>query len=303
MSPESRDPTPPTPPPASPSPGTPEGSAPSRPSAVVRALTVLAVLGIAGVMLWYLVGKQLYEQVQEYRRAIVARDQAAPVGYLGLNYRKEYNARPPQFHFEKDGRQLLWASVGDGETPAFYDVTEARFNPQALQGGFGRDSIPGVDHPILQQPDGEVASNLGDRNEVAGVVLDSGPRAYPLGVLQKVEIVNETDGEIPIAIVYARGRDTVRIYRREVDGQPITLGTTGYATDEGIPLFYDRKTKSLWLPSSDGETLTCVNGNEVGTRLPQYKEPERLTWREWRHRHPETLVLVGNDRSKPIPEQ
>ncbi|QDV32531.1 DUF3179 domain-containing (seleno)protein [Tautonia plasticadhaerens] len=282
-----------------PSPKPPE----KKSSTVVRVAVTVGVLGVGLLLLWTLVGEELYEQVQEYRAAVVDLDESAPVGYLGLNYRKEYNARPPRFHFEEDGKKLLWASIGDGETPDYYDVTEAEFDPQVLQGGFGRDSIPGVDYPILEPPDGEVASNIGRKNEVAGVELDEGPRAYPIGAIQKVEVVNDLDGEIPIAVVYARGPDTVRVYRREVDGQPVTLGTSGYATGEKVPMLYDRKTKSLWLPEGDGGALICVNGEHVGIRLAEYMEAERLPWGEWIGRHPDSLVLVGNDRDRPIPAE
>ncbi|RUL89073.1 DUF3179 domain-containing (seleno)protein [Tautonia sociabilis] len=299
----SQEPNDSTPPPSSPCP-TPPPSPPAGSRRLVRVLIAVAVVGIGGALLWTLVGEELYEQVQEYRLAMEDLDQSAPVGYLGLNYRKEYNARPAQFHHEQDGRKLLWASVGDGTTPEFYDVTDAAFDPQILQGGFGRDSIPGVDYPILEEPDGEIASNIGSQNEVAGVALESGPRAYPIGAISKVEVVNDFDGEVPIAVVYARGPDSVHVYRREVDGQPVTLGTTGYSTgSEKIPLFYDRKTKSLWLPEADGSALTCVNGEYVGKTMPEYAEVERGPWRSWRRAHPDTLVLVGNDRSKPIPEE
>ncbi len=268
-----------------------------------RVLITGGGVAISLLLFWLFVGDELWSQMQEYQAEQQAVDSSAPVGYIGLNYRKEYNSRPPQFHFEEGEKKLLWASIGDGETPEFYDVTEAQFDPLVLQGGFGRDSIPGIDYPILQEPDGDVASNIGNQNEVAGVQLEAGPRAYPLGALKKVEVVNDFDGDIPIAIVFARGPDTVHVYRREIDGQPITLGTSGYATDEKVPLLYDRKTKGLWLSDPDGESLTCVNGEHIGTRLPKHIEMNRLSWGDWRRQHRDTLVLVGNDRDKPIPEE
>jgi hypothetical protein len=281
----------------------PDAKPAAKSSPLLRVLITVGVMAVGLLLLWTLVGEELYDQVKEYREAMEGVNESAPVGYIGLNYRKEYNSRPPQFHFEEEGKKLLWASIGDGETPDYYDVTEAEFDPQVLQGGFGRDSIPGVDYPILQHPDGEVAANIGPQNEVLGVELDEGPRAYPIGALQKVEVVNDVDGEVPIVIVYARGPDTVHVYRRDVEGQAITLGTTGYATGEKVPLLYDRKTKGLWLPDSDGGALTCVNGEYVGTRLPEYKDADRLPWGDWLSRHGDSLVLVGNDRDRPIPEE
>ena len=263
----------------------------------------VALLVVAAGVLWKLLGESLYEQVVEYRIAARERDMAAPVGYVGLNYRKTYNSRAPQFLFDEGERTLLWASVGDGETPEFYDVTEARFDPIEVHGGFGRDSIPGVDYPIFQDPDGEVARNLGQDAEVVGLQRDGELRAVPIDVLKKVEVVNAKVGQDDLALVYARGSDKVGVFPRNVDGASITFGTTGYAIADEVPLLYDRRTLSLWLPDLDHGAMNCVSGDLEGTTLPTSRPFERLSWRSWRGSHPKTTVLVGNDRSKSIPEQ
>ena len=64
---------------------------------------------------------------------------------------------------------------------------------------------------------------------------------------------------------------------------------------------YDRPSKSLWLPEREG--LLCVNGPHKGTKLPIAATPQKTTWSDWRSKHPETLVLTGNDREKPIPSE
>jgi hypothetical protein len=38
-------------------------------------------------------------------------------------------------------------------------------------------------------------------------------------------------------------------------------------------------------------------------KLPKVKIPEETTWSAWRSQHAGSLVLLGNDRAKPIPSQ
>ncbi len=291
--------------PETPHPETPQASKPpkKRITFLIRAIIVVVVLIGVGLLFWNIAGKQLYQDLQEYRDELSASEDSAPVGYIGLHYRKSYNNRAPRFLYEEEGRSLLWASTGDGETPEFYDVTDAEFDPTILQGGFGHDSIPGIDFPIIEDPDGSVAQNIPDGREVAGIAVDGQARAYPVEMLTKVEVANDALGDRPYVIHYGRGPDSVAFYTRDLDGQILTFGTTGYGTDEKVPLLYDRATKSLWLPSEDGDSLICVSGELVGQALGRFAQHERMSWRQWRRDHPDTTVVVGNDRDQAIPEQ
>jgi hypothetical protein len=227
------------------------------------------------------------------------------VGFLGLNYRRSYYDKPAQFLHERDGRRLLWAAKGEGDAPDYYDVTEVDFRPESLSGGYGRDSIPGVDYPIFEPSDSERGRSLRTRQELYGLVLGDGPRAYPTDLLKKAEVVNDRDGTEPFVVVYDRGLDMALAFERRIQGREVTFGTTGYTlpTSEdgksGKPLLYDRRTRSLWLP--EDRALVCVSGELKGTSLPTRRPLERTTWSGWVARYPKTRVLFGNDRSKPIP--
>ncbi len=277
------------------------GPAPKPKSTLARNL-VWAVATLALVAALVMVpGRRAWREFQEYRESDRQAEDSVPIGYLGLNYRKSYNDRPPVFHFEKDGRKTLWAARGEAGRPdEFYDVSEADFSFRGLSGGFGRDSIAGVDFPILEPPTSERGRRLRSRQPVFGLLLDVGPRTYPVDLLVKVEVVNDRDGPTPIAVVYDRGRERAPAYGRTLAGREVTFGTTGYTSDLK-PLLYDRGTKSLWLPADDA--LVCVNGKLKGTRLPLYRMPRRTTWADWSAAHPETSILMGNDRSKPIPSE
>jgi hypothetical protein len=264
---------------------------------------LLAGLAIVAAGLWYAVGRRVWSGYLEYRASEQAAADSVPIGYIGLNYRKSYNDRAPRFHFEEGGRKLLWAALGEGGgKPDFYDVTDATFPVLGLSGGFGRDSIPGVDYPILDPPASARWRRLRASQVVHGLALESGPRAYPADVLTKVEVVNDVDGSTPFVVVYDRGRERAQAFRRDVDGRPVTFGTTGYASGR-TPLLYDRRTRSLWLADAEAETLACVGGASKGTRLPAHGVPRPMPWSEWAAEHPRTLVLVGNDRSRPIPAE
>lgn len=275
------------------------GPAPTPRSTPARKVALtLATLALLTVLVM-VPGRRAWRGYQEYRKSWREAEDSVPIGYLGLNYRKSYNDRPAVFHSEEGGRQRLWAARGQpGQSDESYDVTEADFPVRGVSGGFGRDSIPGVDYPILEPPSSERGRRLRSRQPVYGLALDAGPRAYPLDLLAKVEVVNDGDGPTPFAVVHDRGRDRALAYRRTVAGREITFGTTGYSSDLK-PLLYDRRTKSLWLPADDA--LACVSGGLQGTRLPLYRKPERTTWADWSAAHPETLILFGNDRSRAIP--
>jgi hypothetical protein len=259
---------------------------------------LVAAAGAAG--LWAIVGKALWSEYQSLRRETKATEDAAPVGYLGLHYRRTYNDRPLVFHAEKDGRKLLFAAKGEGGELEYYDVTDADVDLRRVDGGFGRDSIPGVDYPIIDPPGGATGRALRSGQPVFGVDLRTGARAVPKDLIEKIEVVNDSDGSVPIALVFDRSRQRVLVVERTLRGAPITLGTTGYSLEKQ-PILYDRKTRSLWLPR--GEQIACVSGELKGTELPSLLAPPLTTWYEWKAAHPDTSVLVGSDRTRPIPAE
>jgi hypothetical protein len=291
--------------PAEPSPATPvpPGTTPShqRDGRSLRRIIVFAlVIGAGAGLLWVIVGNRLWSEYQILRRETRATADSAPVGYVGLHYRRSYNDRPLVFHAEKDGRKLLFAAKGEGTTPEYYDVTEADMDVNRLDGGFGRDSIPGVDHPIIDRPGAATGRSLRASQPVFGAVLGDGPRAYPQDLLEKIEVVNDSDGATPLVLVVNPPRRQALLFKRSVGDSTVTFGTTGYTLDRQ-PLLYDRKTRSLWL--ARGEQLDCVSGALKGSTLSALPELSLLPWGDWKTAHPDSSVLMGSDRDKPIPAE
>jgi hypothetical protein len=252
-------------------------------------------------------GPRIVEVFREYRIAREAAADSAPVGYVGVHLRRSYNDKPARFLAEDSGRKRLWAAKGEDGKPIFYDVTDATIPVERLSGGYGRDSIPGIDFPIFERPDSPVGRRLRDKQTVYGLATTDPPRAYPDTLLRKIEVVNDGDGSGPFIIVFDRSKNSAVFYDRRINDTEVTFGTTGYAygltpdPSLGAPLVYDRVSKSLWLPEAGA--LVCVSGEHRGTKLPRVKTPAVTTWSAWRTKYPNGLVLVGNDREKPVPSE
>ena len=83
------------------------------------------------------------------------------------------------------------------------------------------------------------------------------------------------------------------VYGREIDGEVVTFGLTGYTHGQTF-LLYDRMSQSVWHPHKPGE-INAVSGKLAGKALPYLAEPTRMPLAQWREAHPDSLVLVGND--------
>jgi hypothetical protein len=281
---------------------------PRRPSILRRIATYALAIALGIGLLWWL-GRGTWSAYQEYRQASREAEEGAPVGYVGVSLRRTYNDKPPRFIDMNGGRKRLWAAKGADGQPEFYDVTDAAFVVEKVSGGYGRDSIAGIDYPLFERADSPQARPFRRQHEMWGLALPDGARAYPRDLLRKIEVVNDEAG-IPFAIVFDRQHNVARFYDRRIEGRPVTFGTTGYALGDsddpqtGRPLLYDRRTRSLWLPEE--KELVCVNGPLKGQRLPATLRPEPASWGDWKARYPQTQALVGSDRDderKPIPSE
>jgi hypothetical protein len=132
---------------------------------------------------------------------------------------------------------------------------------QLVSGGPPPDGIPPVDRPRF------VAAHevgwLAKAEPVAVVETSRETKAYPLQLLVWHEIVNDTVGEVPVAVTYCPLCNTAVSFRRPVlDTAATTFGTSGKLYKSNL-VMYDRATRSLW-PQALGQAVT---GELVGRRL------------------------------------
>lgn len=106
----------------------------------------------------------------------------------------------------ENGRTLLWAG-GDpegGEDAIWFDMTDALVNPREFQFGIGKDRIPSIDEPQFV-PYGELGNTdtrITDQTDVIGYVAEGIAKAYPLFILDRHEIVNDTFAGTPYAVYW-----------------------------------------------------------------------------------------------------
>jgi hypothetical protein len=174
--------------------------------------------------------------------------------------------------------------------PRFVVFFRAQVEPrirldEIVWGGVSINGIPPLDHP-KHVPAAE-ATYLEDDNIVFGFYLGGEARAYPKRILAWHELALDRVGGRDLAIVYCTLCGTVIPFDARVGGRVLTFGTSGllYRSNK---LLFDHETASLW-SSLTGEPVV---GPVVELKVKMSALPVVTTsWREWRTRHPETLVL------------
>lgn len=81
--------------------------------------------------------------------------------------------------------------------------------------------------------------------------------------------------------------DLAAVYRRQLDGQVLTLAPSGWTYDFTFVLV-DRETGSLWYPDDKG--LKAIQGPLFERRLPELPS-EDTRWELWKKDHPKSHIL------------
>ncbi len=82
------------------------------------------------------------------------------------------------------------------------------------------------------------------------------------------------------------------VHGRENKGGVDQFGVSGYVY-KNVFLMFDRRTESLWYPLDDTK-WTAVSGPRKGETIPFISEPGIVSLGDWRKKHPDTLVLLGD---------
>ena len=82
------------------------------------------------------------------------------------------------------------------------------------------------------------------------------------------------------------------MYGRTKDGKIDEFGVSGYVYEDTFIIF-DRRTESLWFPF-DEVKWTAISGPRRGETIPFISEPGIVSLGDWRKKHPDTLVLLGD---------
>ena len=154
---------------------------------------------------------------------------------------------------------------------------------QIIRGGPPRDGIPALSNPKLIAA-GD-ANYLKPTDRVVGITLKGQSRAYPIGILNWHEIVNDNIDGQRFAVTYCPLCGTAVAFDANIDGSPTEFGVSGLLYNSDV-LLYDRDTESLW-----SQILSeAIAGEQVGKKLTPLPV-SHTTWRDWLGKHPDTLVL------------
>ena len=105
---------------------------------------------------------------------------------------------------EENGRRLLWANEDEYGNVEWFDMTDSTIDPERFQFGIGKDTIASVDDPeFVSFGDPRlVERGITRETEVLGVEIDGIARAYPIGLMSLHEVVNDSFGGKPYAVLW-----------------------------------------------------------------------------------------------------
>ena len=177
-----------------------------------------------------------------------------------------------------------WANAQPGQYKNGFDVSNALIDVNEIfHGGPPKDGIPAIDHPKFIAV--SKVDYLKEDDIVIGVVRGDKQRAYPLRILVWHEIVNDTFDKKALAITYCPLCGTAMVFEREINDEVKTFGVSGLLYQSDV-LMYDRQSQSLWSQLA----MKAISGKDVNTPL-KWIASEHLTWRAWREKYPDSLIL------------
>ncbi len=140
------------------------------------------------------------------------------------------------------------------------------------------------------------AAKLADGDEVIGLLVNGKPRAYWLKALKYPpwHIVNDVVVGVPVSVTYCDRTDCTRVYTSGQSSTPLDVNLAGLYGSEMVvkvgSVLYFQETGKPFEPGAGVPSL------------PYADYPwERTSWREWRQRHPETDVFIGQGGKGPKP--
>ena len=177
-----------------------------------------------------------------------------------------------------------------GTTPAYaqskngFDYSDALVPAaQIYWGGVARDGIPSIDNPRFVAAHEATSTRKTDR--VLGVHRNGIAKAYPVRILERHEVVNDRFGDETIIVTYCPLCFSGMSFSMAADSVARTFGVSGLLYNSDV-LLYDRQTGSLWSQIMS----TAISGPLKDTKMTPIATAH-TSWREWRGRHPDTLLL------------
>lgn len=154
---------------------------------------------------------------------------------------------------------------------------------EILQGGPPKDGIPALDRPVFVGA-GD-ATDLRPEDMVLAIHRNGIAKAYPIGILNWHEVVNDRIGTDSIVVTFCPLCGSGVAFESKAGGRSLRFGVSGLLYNSDV-LLYDRETQSLWSQIR----AQAVSGALKATTLTPIPVAH-TTWADWRARYPASLVL------------
>ena len=155
---------------------------------------------------------------------------------------------------------------------------------EILSGGPPKDGIPALDAPTFHTVAQE--GLLTPREPVITVEIEGEtPRAYLIRHLTWHEILNDTIGDIPVAVTFCPLCNSEVTFDRRVDMKVLSFGVSSKLRNSDMSM-YDRETLSWWQPAIGTGIVGYHTDTELAT-LPSWME----SWDKFVARNPDGLVM------------
>lgn len=161
---------------------------------------------------------------------------------------------------------------------------------QIISGGVPRDGIPPIDNPTFDSV--ETASDwLESQSPVIAVNVNDTPRAYPLAIMTRHEIVNDVIGGTPVAVTFCPLCNGAIVFERTVDDQVLRFGVSGLLRNSDL-IMWDDATQSWWQQFTGTGIVGQYTGHQL-TILPS----QVVGFGAFAEQYPAGEVLSPGDRS------
>jgi len=178
----------------------------------------------------------------------------------------------------------LYAGIDPAFEPLVRSVHDPVLAAKLQWGGIRRGGIVALDMPQIIPVAG--ATYMIDSELTFGAVVGGEARAYPHRILDRHELVDDTLGGEPVALVDCTLCRTGVLYSRRIGGRVLDFETSGLLLGSN-KVMVDRQTNSLWVQLT-GEAIA---GPLAGRTLERF--PLTVTrWGAWTAEHPDGTVLT-----------
>jgi hypothetical protein len=175
---------------------------------------------------------------------------------------------------------------------AAWNYRQYRIPPAPLQTRAGEiftlqsDPPPAIDAPVFERV-ALADPHLKDDGYGIDVEVDGRHRFYPYQILVWHEVVNDVFRGKPLLVVYAPLANAGLVFERPARDGEDDLFESSSSLSQGVRMFRDRATGSLWHPIF----ARALEGPRTGERFTR-RSSQIMTWFDWKIRYPTGEVLA-----------